>query len=325
MSDSAKKELTEGFPQVHKDQKYNEEMFAKFLHAGSVTEVPIAPMVVFQGLAEAPKGQFAPHVCGNLAGNGARTRWNDSFDPAMSSLDTTEIFRHASALNTPQIHCLELPRNKRQVPKDNSSVSSHLTQEDLLKTEMKGGVAPSAQLLACYPPVRLRNESLNLFPGSQPYRILPQSQTAVATPLDQNVTFLQPSLSLGLANVGAVKEAQMPHNGVQASDAFVGVVRALEERTPREPAKRRKRKNRLCDEPSCTKNARGRTRFCVRHGGGARCSVEGCEKGARPHSSYCSGHGGGHRCLFSGCNKGALAKSVYCRRHGKFRQRRTLI
>lgn len=88
-------------------------------------------------------------------------------------------------------------------------------------------------------------------------------------------------------------------------------------------ARKRKRKNRLCSMPGCEKNARGRTKFCVRHGGGVRCSVSGCEKGARPHSTLCSAHGGGHRCLYQGCNKGALAKSVYCRRHGKISQKNT--
>lgn len=89
---------------------------------------------------------------------------------------------------------------------------------------------------------------------------------------------------------------------------------------PMKGNRKRKRKNRLCGMVGCDKNARGRTQFCVRHGGGIRCSMQGCEKGARPHSTLCSAHGGGHRCLFNACNKGALAKSVYCRRHGKVSQ-----
>lgn len=102
------------------------------------------------------------------------------------------------------------------------------------------------------------------------------------------------------------------------SSPFMGVMGVGMD--PSKALRKRKRKNRLCAMPGCEKNARGRTQYCVRHGGGVRCSIPGCEKGARPHSQLCSAHGGGHRCLFTGCSKGALAKSVYCRRHGKLSQ-----
>lgn len=89
------------------------------------------------------------------------------------------------------------------------------------------------------------------------------------------------------------------------------------------PKKRRKtpkkvKKIKICMIEGCTKNERGTTRLCVKHGGGKRCKFEGgCNKGARPYSDFCSGHGGGIRCSYDGCSKGALNKTQFCRKHGK--------
>jgi hypothetical protein len=39
--------------------------------------------------------------------------------------------------------------------------------------------------------------------------------------------------------------------------------------------------SRKCEYEDCDKCAQGSTKFCIKHGGGRRCTVEGCNKGAR--------------------------------------------
>eukprot|EP00924_Labyrinthula_sp_SR-Ha-C_P003085 snap_masked-scaffold_50-processed-gene-1.41-mRNA-1 protein AED:0.28 eAED:0.28 QI:0/-1/0/1/-1/1/1/0/314 len=85
-----------------------------------------------------------------------------------------------------------------------------------------------------------------------------------------------------------------------------------------------KKKNKDCTFEGCTKNARGNTGFCVKHGGGKRCIHENCSKGARPFSNFCSSHGGGKRCVVVGCKKGALSRSSYCSKHGNMKLEGTL-
>jgi hypothetical protein len=52
--------------------------------------------------------------------------------------------------------------------------------------------------------------------------------------------------------------------------------------------------SRKCEYEDCDKCAQGSTKFCIKHGGGRRCTVEGCNKGARD-KNFCAGHGGGKR------------------------------
>ena len=63
--------------------------------------------------------------------------------------------------------------------------------------------------------------------------------------------------------------------------------------------------------------------FCVKHGGGFRCSVEGCSRSAIGGGSgerKCGQHGGGKRCEQQGCPKLAVAdnngNSKFCTAHG---------
>lgn len=48
--------------------------------------------------------------------------------------------------------------------------------------------------------------------------------------------------------------------------------------------------SRQCEFEPCDKCAQGSTKFCIKHGGGRRCTVEGCNKGARD-KNFCAGHG----------------------------------
>lgn len=77
----------------------------------------------------------------------------------------------------------------------------------------------------------------------------------------------------------------------------------------------------------CTKSARGRTDYCVRHGGGKRCQAPGCGKSAQGSTDFCKAHGGGKRCAWgqpgSGfgreaggpCNSFARGKTGLCALH----------
>lgn len=73
---------------------------------------------------------------------------------------------------------------------------------------------------------------------------------------------------------------------------------------------------RICEyKEGCTKCAQGRTRFCIGHGGGRRCTFSGCNKGARDHR-FCAAHGGGRRCNEANCNKSAVGGTFKCSGHG---------
>lgn len=62
--------------------------------------------------------------------------------------------------------------------------------------------------------------------------------------------------------------------------------------------------------PNCPKSAQSKTSFCVRHGGGRKCSIVGCVKVARGRTSHCAAHGGGVRCCMESCNKAAVGRCV---------------
>lgn len=47
--------------------------------------------------------------------------------------------------------------------------------------------------------------------------------------------------------------------------------------------------------PGCGKSGLGKTKLCIAHGGGKRCSHEGCEKSAQGGTGMCKGHGGRRR------------------------------
>ena len=48
----------------------------------------------------------------------------------------------------------------------------------------------------------------------------------------------------------------------------------------------------------CMKSARGRTNYCVKHGGGKKCKSEGCDKSAQGSTDFCKAHRGGKRCCW---------------------------
>ncbi|KAG5178697.1 hypothetical protein JKP88DRAFT_168620, partial [Tribonema minus] len=70
-----------------------------------------------------------------------------------------------------------------------------------------------------------------------------------------------------------------------------------------------------CQAPGCNCGPKGSSLFCVKHGGGTRCSVLGCGRGAISNGR-CVAHGGGPRCLEVRCGNGATARSEYCVTHG---------
>ena len=47
---------------------------------------------------------------------------------------------------------------------------------------------------------------------------------------------------------------------------------------------------------NCTKFARGKTAYCIAHGGGLRCKEPECKASAIGKTKYCISHGGGLRC-----------------------------
>jgi hypothetical protein len=75
------------------------------------------------------------------------------------------------------------------------------------------------------------------------------------------------------------------------------------------------KKGRRCQATGCTKCAQGSTSFCIRHGGGRRCTYPDCGKGARD-KRYCALHGGGKRCSVPMCGKSAVGGSSVCTGHG---------
>lgn len=78
---------------------------------------------------------------------------------------------------------------------------------------------------------------------------------------------------------------------------------------------------RRCKFLGCTKSARGRTDFCVRHGGGKRCVAPGCDKSAQGKTDLCKAHGGGKKCQYkaddflSPCERFARGKTGLCAAH----------
>ncbi len=71
-----------------------------------------------------------------------------------------------------------------------------------------------------------------------------------------------------------------------------------------------------CKEQGCDKNARGKTYFCKKHGGGKRCIENGCKSSAVDTFDFCKKHGGGERCKADGCITSAEGKTDFCKKHG---------
>ena len=62
--------------------------------------------------------------------------------------------------------------------------------------------------------------------------------------------------------------------------------------------------------------------FCIKHGGGVRCTIENCKKLAISPYKYrarCKQHGGGKMCKYPGCKSLYVYSSFfkYCRNHTK--------
>lgn len=71
-----------------------------------------------------------------------------------------------------------------------------------------------------------------------------------------------------------------------------------------------------CQHEGCLKSARGRTFYCIEHGGGRRCQHEDCNKSARERTNFCMAHGGGRRCQMDDCMKSARGTTTFCVEHG---------
>ncbi|KAF1317710.1 hypothetical protein FI667_g14511, partial [Globisporangium splendens] len=70
---------------------------------------------------------------------------------------------------------------------------------------------------------------------------------------------------------------------------------------------------RQCGVPECVKYALSGG-FCIRHGGGKRCSHDGCQTVAQS-GGRCKAHGGGSKCKVMNCNNVARRKG-FCMSHG---------
>ncbi|TYZ59747.1 hypothetical protein PybrP1_009822 [[Pythium] brassicae (nom. inval.)] len=97
---------------------------------------------------------------------------------------------------------------------------------------------------------------------------------------------------------------------------------ALSSSVPTEPAAVPERKvvgrpavlhRRQCGVPECLKYALSGG-FCIRHGGGKRCSSDGCLTVAQS-GGLCKAHGGGSRCRVALCSNVARRKG-FCMSHG---------
>ena len=69
---------------------------------------------------------------------------------------------------------------------------------------------------------------------------------------------------------------------------------------------------RTCQHALCNTPPRWGYKFCFRHGGGPRCSVDGCNKAPQGASGLCSRHGGARKCKVAKCNRGARMGSDFC-------------
>lgn len=74
-----------------------------------------------------------------------------------------------------------------------------------------------------------------------------------------------------------------------------------------------------CIALNCEKSAQGSTKKCVLHGGGLRCLFEDCissAQGSSKHKQFCVVHGGGNRCTVHECKSSAIGNTNLCKRHG---------
>tara|TARA_B110000046_G_scaffold35605_1_gene38850 strand:- start:164 stop:472 length:309 start_codon:yes stop_codon:yes gene_type:complete len=60
----------------------------------------------------------------------------------------------------------------------------------------------------------------------------------------------------------------------------------------------------------------GGTGFCIKHGGGTRCSVQGCTSCEQRGTGRCIKHGGGTRCKIENCTSGDVGGCGRCKKHG---------
>ena len=75
-------------------------------------------------------------------------------------------------------------------------------------------------------------------------------------------------------------------------------------------------KSKTCKEDGCERNARSKSNFCRKHGGGKRCKEDGCKNGSVGKTDLCISHGGGKRCKEDGCQSSAQGKTDFCKSHG---------
>jgi hypothetical protein len=78
----------------------------------------------------------------------------------------------------------------------------------------------------------------------------------------------------------------------------------------------KKQKIKICQDPKCTRQAQGKTDYCVAHGGGKRCQEPKCKASAQGTTDYCVAHGGGKRCQEPKCKASAQGTTDYCIAHG---------
>lgn len=78
----------------------------------------------------------------------------------------------------------------------------------------------------------------------------------------------------------------------------------------------------VCRYEGCTSKSRGKSRLCIRHGGGKKCKEPGCFTSVPIINShkgqYCRRHGGGFRCNMEFCNSVAyykIGEKYFCGKH----------
>lgn len=143
-----------------------------------------------------------------------------------------------------------------------------------------------------------------LFPLPPFYPLIPFNFTLLAeTALWNPASFFVPQIPT-FQTVGE-KRKQIVDQGFQESDKL-----------KKAKIGKRKSRTRICTVPECAKYSQGGTTFCVRHGGGKRCSSVGCVKGARGNTGFCIAHGGGKRCKEATCQNSAVGTTQFCVSHG---------
>lgn len=122
-------------------------------------------------------------------------------------------------------------------------------------------------------------------------------------------------VSLFCEQVCKITEPQVSMKGKRKLTDFSHEDTAFREVGSSEKHSKLPKKNKICIEEGCSKQARSGGK-CSSHGGGKRCIRRDCGKGAVGNTLFCIAHGGGKRCKYDNCGKSAVDKTLFCIEHG---------